>query len=74
MNKKIAVVPGDGIGPEVIDAGMKVLTAVTEHSKLPLEFVHFNWNADTYLATGISMPRTRIRSISRTCEWSFMRW
>ena len=56
MTKKIAVIPGDGIGPEVINAGMKVLEKVNDHSKLGLEFVHFGWNADTYLETGISMP------------------
>ncbi|HEX8254496.1 MAG TPA: 3-isopropylmalate dehydrogenase [Thermoanaerobaculia bacterium] len=54
--KKIAVVPGDGIGPEVIDAGMRVLEEVNASRKLGLEFVHFGWNADEYLKTGISMP------------------
>ena len=52
MTKKIAVVPGDGIGPEVIDAGMRVLEALG----LDLEFVRFNWSADEYLRTGVSMP------------------
>ena len=56
MTKKIAVVPGDGIGPEVIDAGMRVLEHVNAAQKLGLEFVHFGWNADEYLRTGISMP------------------
>lgn len=56
MTKKIAVVPGDGIGPEVIDAGMRVLERVNEVRGLGLEFVHFGWNADEYLRTGISMP------------------
>ena len=54
--KKIAVVPGDGIGPEVIDAGMRVLERVNEARGLDLDFTHFNWNADEYLRTGISMP------------------
>jgi 3-isopropylmalate dehydrogenase len=54
--RKIAVIPGDGIGPEVIDAGMNVLNRVNESRKLGLEFVHFGWNAGTYLATGVSMP------------------
>src|SRR5687767_7472895 len=54
--KKIAVVPGDGIGPEVIDAGMRVLDHVNEKRGLGLEFEHFGWNADEYLRTGISMP------------------
>ncbi|HEX2121709.1 MAG TPA: isocitrate/isopropylmalate family dehydrogenase, partial [Thermoanaerobaculia bacterium] len=54
--KRIAVVPGDGIGPEVIDAGMRVLERVNDESQLGLEFTHFGWNADEYLRTGISMP------------------
>jgi 3-isopropylmalate dehydrogenase len=53
---KIAVVPGDGIGPEVIDAGMRVLDRVKEARGLDLEFTHFGWNADEYLRTGVSMP------------------
>jgi 3-isopropylmalate dehydrogenase len=54
--KKIAVVPGDGIGPEVIEAGMRVLERVNDARGLGLEFTHFGWNADEYLRTGISMP------------------
>jgi len=54
--KKIAVVPGDGIGPEVIDAGMRVLEHVNSAHGLGLQFTHFGWNADEYLRTGISMP------------------
>jgi len=54
--KKIAVVPGDGIGPEVIDAGMRVLEHVSSAHNLALEFTHFGWNADEYLRTGVSMP------------------
>ncbi|MFL6248844.1 MAG: 3-isopropylmalate dehydrogenase [Thermoanaerobaculia bacterium] len=54
--KKIAVVPGDGIGPEVIAAGMRVLERINETRDLGLTFTHFGWNADEYLRTGISMP------------------
>jgi len=53
---KIAVVPGDGIGPEVIAEGMRVLEKLNSGGKLGLEFAHFGWNADEYLRTGISMP------------------
>jgi 3-isopropylmalate dehydrogenase len=56
MTRRIAVVPGDGIGPEVIAVGMKVLEKVNAASRLGLEFTHFGWNADEYLRTGISMP------------------
>jgi 3-isopropylmalate dehydrogenase len=54
--KKIAVVPGDGIGPEVITAGMRVLERINETRKLGLTFTHFGWSADEYLRTGVSMP------------------
>lgn len=54
--KKIAVVPGDGIGPEVIAAGMRVLQRINDTRNLGLTFTYFGWNADEYLRTGISMP------------------
>src|SRR5438067_10487006 len=56
MTKRIAVVPGDGIGPEVIDAGMGVIEKLNEQRGLGLEFTRFNWSADEYLRTGVSMP------------------
>ncbi|HET7712767.1 MAG TPA: 3-isopropylmalate dehydrogenase [Thermoanaerobaculia bacterium] len=56
MTKRIAVIPGDGIGPEVIAAGMRVLEHVNQSARLGLEFVHFGWSADEYLRTGISIP------------------
>jgi 3-isopropylmalate dehydrogenase len=56
MIRKIAVIPGDGIGPEVIDAGLRVLNRVNDARKLGLELVHFGWNADEYLRTGVSIP------------------
>jgi 3-isopropylmalate dehydrogenase len=54
--RKIAVVPGDGIGPEVIAAGMSLLERLNDERSLGLEFVHFPWNADQYLKTGVSIP------------------
>ncbi|HWS70773.1 MAG TPA: 3-isopropylmalate dehydrogenase [Thermoanaerobaculia bacterium] len=54
--RKIAVVPGDGIGPEVIDAGMRILEKLNDSRRLDLDFQRFHWNADEYLRTGISMP------------------
>jgi 3-isopropylmalate dehydrogenase len=54
--RRVAVIPGDGIGPEVIAAGMRVLEQVNDARSLGLEFVHFSWNADEYLRTGVSIP------------------
>ncbi|HYM60227.1 MAG TPA: 3-isopropylmalate dehydrogenase [Thermoanaerobaculia bacterium] len=56
MARKIAVVPGDGIGPEVIAEGMRVLDRVNDARHLGLAFVHFGWNADEFLRTGVSIP------------------
>ena len=56
MTRRIAVVPGDGIGPEVIAAGMRVLERVNDARKLDLELVQFGWNADEFLRTGVSIP------------------
>ncbi len=65
MAKKIAVIPGDGIGPEVIAQGMRILERVNSARKLGLEFVHFGWNADEYLRTGVSIPPGGITDIQK---------
>ncbi len=53
---RIAVVPGDGIGPEVIAETMKALTAVASASGRRLKPVVFDWSADRYLGTGVTLP------------------
>jgi 3-isopropylmalate dehydrogenase len=53
---RIAVVPGDGIGVEVIREACAVLDAVASTSGRTLALRHFDWSADTYLKTGVSMP------------------
>src|SRR5437588_4611653 len=50
--KKIAVVPGDGIGKEVIASALRVVEA----SQAPLEFTEFDWSADRYLRDGTTIP------------------
>ena len=50
--KKIAVVGGDGIGPEVIAEGLRVLSALTPEYELE----HFDLGADRYLRDGTTMP------------------
>jgi len=50
--RKIAVVPGDGIGKEVIAAALEVVKA----SGAPLDFHHFDWSADRYLKDGTTIP------------------
>jgi 3-isopropylmalate dehydrogenase len=50
--KKIAVLPGDGIGKEVIPQAVNVLRA----TGAPVEFSEFDWGADRYLRDGTTVP------------------
>ena len=52
QNKRIAIIPGDGIGKEVIPEAVKVLTALGA----PVETSQFDWGADRYLADGVTVP------------------
>jgi len=54
---RIASIPGDGIGKEVIPATQQVLAALAERSDaFQLEFEHFGWGADWYRLHGRMMP------------------
>lgn len=53
----IAVIPGDGIGPEVIAEGVKVLKKVAEiHEEFKFEFTYFPWGCEYYTKHGEMMP------------------
>ncbi len=49
---KIAVLPGDGIGPEVVHEGIKVLDALAENHSVKFDFTTFKIDSDRYLNTG----------------------
>ena len=52
----IAVIPGDGIGREVVPEGLRVLEAVAEKHQFKLNTTPFDWSCETYHATGRMMP------------------
>jgi 3-isopropylmalate dehydrogenase len=56
MKKRIAVIPGDGIGIEVTAEAVKVLDTLIRTRSLPLEIVAFDWGAEKYLREGVSLP------------------
>ena len=56
MAYKIAVIPGDGIGPEVIREGIKVLNVAAKKHNIALDYTYFDWGGERYLATGEVMP------------------
>ncbi|ULT57371.1 tartrate dehydrogenase [Neobacillus drentensis] len=53
---KIAVIPGDGIGPEVLQEGVKVLNKIAElDSSLQFEYTYFPWGCEYYTKHGVMM-------------------
>ena len=57
---KIALIPGDGIGMEVMPEGVRVLEAAAAKHDLSLEWTEFDWSCETYLKTGSMMPEDGI--------------
>ena len=53
---RIAVIPGDGIGTEVVPEGIRVLEAAGRRFDIRFEWEEFPWSCETYLATGQMMP------------------
>src|SRR6201993_1546877 len=54
---KIAAIPGDGIGTEVIDAGVEVLKALAKREEtFAFHFDHFDWGGEYYKKHGHMMP------------------
>ena len=53
---RIAVVPGDGIGVEVIAEAVRALTAVADAGGHALLMTPFDWGAERYLKTGVALP------------------
>ncbi|MDE3177574.1 MAG: tartrate dehydrogenase [Pseudomonadota bacterium] len=53
---RIAAIPGDGIGAEVIDAGVEALQALAGRENFALTFDRFDWGGDYYKRHGVMMP------------------
>lgn len=61
---RIAVIPGDGIGTEVIEAGCEALEALAAgQDGLTLEFERFPWGTDHYFETGEMMPKDALDTL-----------
>lgn len=57
---KIAVIPGDGTGPEVVREGLKVLQAASEAAGFKFEHQQYDFGGDRYLRTGETLPDSAI--------------
>jgi tartrate dehydrogenase/decarboxylase/D-malate dehydrogenase len=61
---RIATVPGDGIGKEVVPAGQRVLEALAAaNSSFRFEFQNFNWGGDYYREHGVMMPEDGLNAL-----------
>src|ERR1044071_3446083 len=63
--KRVAVVPGDGIGPEVIGEAVGVLERLRETHGVELELKHFDWGADKFLSEGVTLPEGALEMLAR---------
>ncbi|MEW5805911.1 MAG: 3-isopropylmalate dehydrogenase [Acidobacteriota bacterium] len=71
MSRRIAVVPGDGIGVDVTREARRVLETVSMIFALDLKFSEYDYGADRYLRTGETLPEGAIEEF-KTCDAIFM--
>ena len=61
----IAVIPGDGVGQEVIPEGLKTLRVLQDIVPgLHMEFEEFPWGSEYYLAHGSMMPDSALKTLT----------
>ncbi|HNQ34581.1 MAG TPA: 3-isopropylmalate dehydrogenase [bacterium] len=57
---RIGVIPGDGVGPEIIREGLKVLEAARSRYAMKFDLVHYDFGGERYLKTGEILPDSAI--------------
>jgi 3-isopropylmalate dehydrogenase len=62
--KRVAVIPGDGIGPEVIREAVRVIDHLKQTRGLELELVDFDWGAEKFLREGVTLPDGALEMLS----------
>ena len=65
---RIAVVPGDGIGVEVIREACGALAAAAAVSGGKIELSPFDWSADAYLKTGVTLPKDGLKRLAENFD------
>jgi 3-isopropylmalate dehydrogenase len=61
----IAVIPGDGTGPEVIREGKKVLAAAASLHDFALDFIEFDLGGERYMRTGETLPPSVLEELKK---------
>jgi len=62
---RIAAIPGDGIGKEVVPEGMRALEAAATKFGFALEWTEFPWSCETYAQTGAMMPEDGLDQLAK---------
>ena len=62
--KRIAVIPGDGIGPEVVREAVRVIKHLQDTRSLEVELVNFDWGAEKFLKEGVTLPDGALEMLS----------
>ncbi|MBS3113964.1 isocitrate/isopropylmalate dehydrogenase family protein [Candidatus Woesearchaeota archaeon] len=68
MNYKIAVFPGDGVGPELINEGIKVIEKAAELDKFEIEWIKYPHGAEHYLETKEVLSKKILKEIKNSCN------
>ena len=69
---RIAAIPGDGIGPEVVEAALEVLTAAGRRFGYELDVERLPYSADHYLSTGETIPDAAVEHLRRDVSAIFV--
>ncbi|MBI2660946.1 isocitrate/isopropylmalate dehydrogenase family protein [Candidatus Woesearchaeota archaeon] len=72
MNYKIAVFPGDGVGPEVINEGMKVVDKIAELDNFAVKWAKYPHNAESYLEKKELLDQKTLEEIRNSCKAVYM--
>ena len=65
MTHRIAVIPGDGIGKEVVPEGIRVLEAAGKRFGFDFEWTTFDWSCERYAKTGAMMPEDGLEQLKK---------
>ncbi len=65
MTHRIAVIPGDGIGKEVVPEGIRVLEAAGKRFGFNFEWTTFDWSCERYAKTGAMMPEDGLEQLKK---------
>jgi len=64
----LGLIPGDGIGREVIPAGRRILEALPSSLKLKFSFVDLEAGFETFQKTGAALPEKTVETLQKECD------